>query len=96
MTVNLRDKRHDELEEDALPTRHAKHRKRRRCRNRSACSHGVFDKLLSLRNNDTASYQNGNVVSEQNEERVVIGASDPVQVTVYNICKPDTNDMITI
>ncbi|XP_076226700.1 uncharacterized protein LOC116432569 [Nomia melanderi] len=75
MSVSLREQRNDELEEDALPTRHARHRKRRRCRNRS-CSHGALGKLLLLRN-ETTSDPNGNVVSE-NGERVVI-ASDPIE-----------------
>nr|XP_033337037.1 uncharacterized protein LOC117226604 isoform X2 [Megalopta genalis] len=71
VTVTLEDKRNDELKKVPLPTRHAKHRKRRRCRNRSSCSKG---KLFPLRNETK-----NNTFLENEEEPIVPGGTDQIQ-----------------
>ncbi|XP_076296737.1 uncharacterized protein LOC143216973 [Lasioglossum baleicum] len=73
MTVTLKDKRNDELEKETLPTRHAKHRKRRRCRNRSICSRGIARPFR----NETKNDREANTVLE-NEEHVA-DANDQTQ-----------------
>ncbi|KZC09116.1 Isthmin-1, partial [Dufourea novaeangliae] len=77
ISIPLRSKRNDEVEEETLPTRHAKHRKRRRCRNRSACSRGTVAKLYPSRQNDTKNDRDvTNAVSEQHEgERSIPGTN---------------------
>ncbi|XP_068972682.1 uncharacterized protein [Bombus flavifrons] len=51
----IRSKRNEQLEEETIPTRHAKHRKRRRCRNRSTCLRNTSAIRLSfLWDNGTA------------------------------------------
>ncbi|XP_078037346.1 uncharacterized protein LOC144470269 [Augochlora pura] len=71
VTVTLEDKRNGGLKKVPFPTRHAKHRKRRRCRNRSSCSRG---KLFPFRN------ETKNIaVLENEDDHVATGATDQIQ-----------------
>ena len=66
------------LEEEILPTRHAKHRKRHRCKNRATCLKGTFH---PGRNGTREDRDAANVleIEEEARERAVLGASRRTQ-----------------
>ncbi|XP_076628834.1 uncharacterized protein LOC143345515 isoform X2 [Colletes latitarsis] len=90
-TASFGDRPNDGDKDETFPTRHAKHRKRRRCKNRSSCSRGSLGARLSPpRRNDTKDDRDvANAVSEVEEEpreRPIHGTSDRAQ-GLYNETK---------
>ncbi|XP_012152777.1 uncharacterized protein LOC100878541 [Megachile rotundata] len=53
MIISIRSKRSEEIIEETIPTRHSKHRKRRRCRNRPTCFRGTSTNRFFPRSNST-------------------------------------------
>ncbi|XP_053978245.1 uncharacterized protein LOC128876145 [Hylaeus volcanicus] len=85
-------KRNDEDKEETFPTRHAKHRKRRRCsKNRSSCSRGsLTTKLVPPGRNDTKDRDVVNAVLEVEEEpreRLILELYNETKVEDYDVSK---------
>ncbi|CAK9794909.1 ism1 [Anthophora quadrimaculata] len=89
IVASIRSKRDDRLEEEAVPTRHAKHRKRRRCRNRSSCFRNDSRVLVSSKKERDA---NNTVLEIEEESRERSGAKSRVQEW-YNEAKGDDYDV---
>lgn len=91
----IRNKRNEQLVEE-IPTRHAKHRKRRRYRNRSTCVESTSGSKLSLRqdnnttpidihiSNETKKNrdENNTVLEIEEELDDILGVNDQVQVII--------------
>ncbi|KAK1116788.1 hypothetical protein K0M31_018069 [Melipona bicolor] len=97
----IRSKRNEQVEDEATPTRHAKHRKRRRYRNRSTYLRNISATRLSLLLDDTVPIENqnsketkddpdrNNTILEAEEESFVV--NDDVQDS-YNVENYDVTD----
>ncbi|XP_071865008.1 uncharacterized protein isoform X1 [Bombus fervidus] len=99
----IRNKRNEQLEEETIPTRHAKHRKRRRCRNRSTCLRNTSAIRLSfLWDNGTAPIdQTSKEIKEDPDENNTLievdeeSRNDGVQES-YNRTKGEDYDVTDI
>lgn len=94
----IRNKRNEQLVEE-IPTRHAKHRKRRRYKNRSTCVENTPGSKLSVRqeNNTTPTDihiskeikknrdENNTVLEIEEELDDVLGVNDRVQVIIGDV-----------
>lgn len=90
----IRKKRNERLVEELIPTRHAKHRKRRRYKNRSTCVENTSASKLSQDNNTTPidihvskevkknRDENNTVLEIEDELDDVTGVNDRVQVII--------------
>ena len=94
----IRSKRNEQVEDEATPTRHAKHRKRRRYRNRSTYLRNISATRLSLLlDNDTVSIdqnsketkddsdKNSRILEAEEESRDRLGVNDGMQVIIRNV-----------
>lgn len=80
----FRSKRDGEVEKETIPTRHAKRRKRRRCRNRTTCLRGIF--AVQKANETKEDRDVNNTVLESGEEqRERSGTIARAQVIIRNV-----------
>ncbi|XP_029046203.2 uncharacterized protein LOC114877593 [Osmia bicornis bicornis] len=87
MTVPNRSKRSGDVAEETVATRHSKHRKRRRCRNRPACFRAASSsRLFPSRNNNTEQKAKSEDydITEAIEEKSRLDAKDRTIVTNNN------------
>ncbi|XP_076672615.1 uncharacterized protein LOC143371379 [Andrena cerasifolii] len=75
----IRSKRNDEALEERFPTRHAKHRKRRRCKNRATCLRGTLPPVTDGTKDDRDAANTVLEIEEEARERSVLGASRHAQ-----------------